>query len=166
MDVQQIIPLPDVEEYQVQVREKAQKGRQARTSGADFTRFDVQIDDEAHLSMWKRNAIFLICKRICENGSSPDEIAALFDWRSNRVWYSVDGVVDTSEFKRLASEQTSSGGPHFDHRRWFCGDGELLQANGKTYAFSSQWGGENWHRAMNLLKERYPQFKIGFSPAS
>src|SRR5258707_160061 len=59
VDVQQIIPLPDVEEYQVQVREKAQKERQARTSGADFTRFDVQFDGEAHASMWKRNAIFL-----------------------------------------------------------------------------------------------------------
>ena len=28
------------------------------------------------------------------------------------------------------------------------------------------WGGKGWHRAMNLLKEKYPQFKIDFSPAS
>jgi len=46
VDVQQIIPLPEAEEYQVQFREKSQKERQARASNADFTRFDVQIGDE------------------------------------------------------------------------------------------------------------------------
>jgi hypothetical protein len=166
VDVQQIIPLPEAAEYQVQVREKARKERLARTSGADFTRFDVQIDEERHPSMAKRNAIFRICRRLSEKGINPDDIAALFDWRSNRIWYSVEGVVDAPEFQRLAPEKASSGvGPSFDPRRWFCEDGELVQANGKTYAFSNQWGGESWHKAMNILKDKYPQFKIEFSPA-
>ncbi|MFQ5784420.1 MAG: hypothetical protein ACE5H8_06300 [Alphaproteobacteria bacterium] len=167
VDVQQIIPLPEAADYQFQLREKARKERQARTTGADFTRFDIQIDDERHSSMWKRNAIFLICKRLCEKGINPDEIAALFDWRSDhRIWYSVDGVVDVLEFEKLASEKATSGGPRFSRRRWFCGDGELIHANGKTYAFSNQWGGQNWHRAMDHLKEKYHQFKIDFSAAS
>ena len=165
VDVQQIIPLPEAAAYQVKVREKARKERQDRASNADYTRFDIQIGDEAHQSMWKRNAIFLICKHLCEKGVNPDEITALFDDRK-RVWYSVDGVVDASEFERLASEKASSSGGSFDRRRWFCGDDELVQANGKTYAFSNQWGGKTWHRAMGLIKEKYPQFKIDFSPAS
>jgi hypothetical protein len=78
----------------------------------------------------------------------------------------VDGAVDAQEFKRLASEKSSTGGPNFDSRRWFLGEGELVDANGKTYAFSNQWGGEYWHRARNLLKEAYPRFKIDFSPSS
>jgi hypothetical protein len=28
------------------------------------------------------------------------------------------------------------------------------------------WGGKNWHRAMDLLKEKYSSFKIEFSPTS
>ncbi len=132
----------------------------------DFTRFDVQIGDEAHPLMWKRNAIFFICKHLCEKGVNPDEITALFDWRPNRVWYSVDGVVDASEFEKLASEKASSGGGSYSRRRWFCRDGELVHANEKTYAFSNQWGGQSWHKAMGLLKEKYPQFKIDFSAAS
>jgi hypothetical protein len=59
-----------------------------------------------------------------------------------------------------------SAGGNFSRRRWFCEDGELVKVNGKTYAFSNQWGGENWHRAMNLLKEKYAQFKIDFSPTT
>lgn len=166
VDVQQIIPLPEATEYQVQVREKARKEREARTSGADFTRFDIEVGGERHLSQWKRNAIFVISKHLCESGIDPGEIATLFDWRSNRVWYSVDGAVGASEFEGLAHENAASGGPNFDPRRWHCGDGELVQVNGKTYAFSKQWGGENWHKAMNLLKEAYPQFQIQFSPTS
>ncbi len=164
VDVQQIIPLPEVAEYQVQVREKARKERQARISGADFTRFDIQIADERHSSMWKRNAIFVVCKHLSEKGVNPDEIAALFDWRStHRTWRAAEGEVDASEFVRLASDEATAVGWSFNPRRWFCDDGELVHANGKTYAFSNQWSGENWHRAMNLLKEKYPQFGIDFS---
>lgn len=166
VDVQQIIPLPEAANYQFQVREKAQKVRQANARNADFTRFNVQIGNEEHSSTSKRNAIFLICKHLCVKGINPDEIAALFDWCANRVWYSVDGLVDVSEFERLASEKASSVGPIFDRRRWFCGDGQLVQASGKTYAFSNQWGGGGWHRAMNLLREKYPQFEIDYSEAS
>jgi hypothetical protein len=159
VDVQQIIPLPEAEEYRVQFREKIQKERQARASNADFTRFDVQIGEEDHKAMWKRNAIFLICKSLCEKGISPEEIAGLFDWRGN-VWFSVDGTLDAPAFKKQASEKG------FDQRRWFWEDDELVHANGRSYAFSNQWGGPTWHRAMTLLKEQYPQYKITFSATS
>jgi hypothetical protein len=166
VDVQQIIPPPEAADYQVQIREKRGQERQARTSNVDFTRFNIQIEGEQHLAEWKRNAIFLICKRLCERDVNPDEITSLFDWRTNRVWYSLNGDVDALEFEKRATELALSGGASYDRRRWFCEDDELVRANGKTYAFSNQWGGSSWHRAMNLLKEKYSQFKIDFSPAS
>jgi hypothetical protein len=130
--------LPEVEEYQIQVREKVQKERQARTSNVDFTKFDVRIGEEIHQSMWKRNAISLLCRRVCEKGIDPAEIAAAFDWRSNRVWCVVDGAVNAADFRRRAAEQVSAAGVPFDHRRWSCDDDELLHLKGKTYALSSQ----------------------------
>jgi hypothetical protein len=45
-------------------------------------------------------------------------------------------------------------------------DGELFHANGKIYAFSKMWDGKNWHRAVNLLKEKYLQSNTEFSPPS
>lgn len=165
VDVQQIVPLPEAADYQVQVREKAQKERAARVSHADFTRFDVRIGEETHKSVWKRNALYLICKRLIENGVNPEEIAALFTWRNNAL-YSVEGTVSSSEFAKLADAKAQDGGPTFDQPRWFCDEGELFRVNGKTYSFSKMWGGKNWYRAMNLLKENYPQFKIEFSPTA
>jgi hypothetical protein len=66
----------------------------------------------------------------------------------------------------LALAKAAAGGLRFDPPRWYCEEGELFHANGKTYAFSKMWGGKHWHMAMNLLKEKYPQFKIEFSPTS
>ena len=166
VDVQQIVPLPEAADYQFQVREKVQKERQARASNIDFTRFNIRIGDVAQSSMWKRNAIFLVCKQLCQSGVSPDEIAALFEWRPNRVWYCVEGQLDAHEFDRLASVKGSIEGASYNRRRWFAEASDLIHSNGKTYAFSNQWGGPNWHRAMKLLKERYPQFQIDFSPVS
>jgi len=166
VDVQQIIPLPEVAEFQVQIREKVRKEREARSTGADFTRYNIQIDGEQHPSMWKRNAIFLICKRLCARSVSPEAIASLFPWRANRVWYSVDGTVTASEFATLAEAKAKSGGGSFSHRRFFTEDGDLIHANGRTYAFSDQWGGEGWRDAMTALKEAYPQFNIDFTPVT
>ena len=165
VDVQQIIPLPEAADYQFQVREKIRKEREARVGAADFTRFDVRIGDDIFPSMWKRNAVFLICKRLCDTGTRPDEITDLFDFRS-RVWYSVDGTVDAPEFERRAIEKAASGGPNFHRNRWFCEDDKLVRADGKTYAFSNQWGGPEWRRAMEVLKEKYLKLRIDFSPAS
>lgn len=165
VDVQQIIPPPEATEYQIKIREKREQERQARTSNIDFTRYDVCIEGEKYVSQWKRNAIFLVCKHLCDRGINPDEIKSYFDWRSNRVWFAIEGdVVDVSEFQKVALERAAADGQTFQSRRWFCDDGELVRANGKTYAFSNQWGGANWHRAMNMLKEKYPQFQIEFCP--
>jgi hypothetical protein len=166
MDVQQIIPLPEAAEYQVQVREKSRKERLARVGGADFTRYDLTIDGETHGIQWKRNAIYLACRKLCDIGVAPDEISALFDWRANRVWYPISGSHEASEFQRLASENADAGGPAFDPRRWFSENNELVRFGGYTYAFSKMWGGDGWHRAMKLLRETYPRLRLEYVPAT
>lgn len=163
VDVQQIIPLPEVQEYQVQIRDKVRKEREARTGGVDTTRFDIRIEDKQLPAMWKRNAIMFICKHLCEKGVSPTEIANLLSWR--RIWYSVDGLVDSTEFKTDAVAKAARTGTTFDARRWFCNDEELCRADGTTHAFSNQWGGPDWHKAMRALKEHYTEFNIDFVPA-
>lgn len=164
VDVQQIIPLPEAAEFQIQIREKVQKEREARTTNQDFTKYDIQIDGEQHPSMSKRNAIFLICKRLCERSIAPEDVASRFKRRSDRAWYYVDGNVNASEFAIRAAEKRATQGRKFDPGRYFCEDNELVHSNNKTYAFSSQWGGEIWLESMAALKEGFPEFKIDFKP--
>jgi len=111
-------------------------------------------------------AIFRICKHLCDKGINPEELTQLFSWRPTRVWHPVPGQVNSDQYIELSSAQARDKGYPFNPGRWYCDNDELVKANGKTYAFSNQWGGETWHRAMALLKESYPQFEIDFHPST
>ena len=119
VDVQQIIPLTEAVEYQVKVREKARKKREARSVGADYTRYDLTLGDQKF----------------------------------------------TDEFKRRASEARTNQGRRFDKKRFFCDEGELVQVNGHTYAFSNQWGNLEWQQVMTNLRDAFPDHRIAFSPS-
>ncbi|MDZ4379916.1 MAG: hypothetical protein U0942_01080 [Parvibaculum sp.] len=166
VDVQQIIPLPEAAEYQVQVREKARKEREARSSGADFTRFDLTLADNRYPGEPKRRVIFLTCAYLCDQGVQPEKIAELCEGRTNRVWYSVEGEVSKEQFLRLAEEASAAGGKKFSQSRFYCEDSELVRRDGRTYAFSNQWGGTDWFAAMNKIKQTYKNYSIDFAPES
>lgn len=102
VDVQQIIPLPEAAEYQVQVREKARKEREARASRADFTRYDVTLGAQKYFAETKRWALYLVFRHLVESGLDPEALAAHCGRRSGRALYAVDGEVDRDEFMRLA----------------------------------------------------------------
>lgn len=164
VDFQQIIPLPEAAEYQVQVREKARKEREARTSGAGFTRYDVTLGAQKYFAETKRWALYLVFRHLVESGLDPEALAAHCGRRSGRALYAVDGEVDRDEFMRLADIAMSAGGRKFRPNRFFCSEDEVIRRNGRTFAFSNQWGGDAWMEAMSGLRDAHPDRKITFTP--
>ncbi len=163
LDVQQIIPLPEAVDYQVQVREKTQRERQAREYSNDFTRFDVTVDGEVHTALWKRGAILLVVRKLVTDGTDPQKITDALEQPAQRLWRVVEGEVDAATFRTRASEESRQGGT-FDSRRWFCGDDELIHFGSRTYAFSNQWGGASWHEAMKRIVAAFPKSVIKYEP--
>jgi hypothetical protein len=141
LDIQQVLPLKEAEQYQVRVREKEREVRRARESERDLTKYDVMLDGVIHARQAKRNAIFLAVRHLCSKGRSPEELAKAALWRENQVWRSTAGEVDSVEFVRRVAEERMRKGRVFRPRRWFCGEGELIRMRGRTYALSNQWGG-------------------------
>lgn len=139
LDVQQTIPLPEAAEYQVQVRNKVQEERAARTNERDYTRYDVTIGGIVHPSLPKRHTMLRIVTRLVELGVSPEEIAQVLP-EGDRRWRWVEGSVDSKAFRSMALTKSQAEGKSFAERRWFLADDELIQANGRTYAFHNQWG--------------------------
>lgn len=164
VDVQQIIPLPEAAEYQVQVREKARKEREARTSGADFTRYDVSLGAKKYLAETKRRALYLVFRHLADSDLDPEELVKLCGRRAGRALYAVDDEVSHGEFLRLAEIATTAGGRKFRPTRFFCSDEELIRRNGRTFAFSNQWGGDDWLQAMSGLRDAHPEKDITFTP--
>ncbi len=165
LDVQQLIPLPEAEEYRVQIKVKQQRERQARKFNPDFTKYDVTVNGNTKERLPKRGAIFAVVRHLCELGHSPEEIGAAVPWKRNSMFRAVDGKVDVKEFLRNAEADAKSEGRSFEARRFYCAADELILANGKTYAFSNQWGSRTTE-AIDLILAAFPDAEIEYSASS
>jgi hypothetical protein len=154
INAEQVIPLPEADEYQVKVREKNRVEQVSRRSARDFTKHDVIIDGVVTERLNKRNSIFLVTKTLADRGVSVDQIDEVVSWRPN-MWRQVEGEVDSETFCEIALKAAKADGPAFDSRRWFVADDQLIRQNGRTYALSNQWGSKTGE-AMRRLIEAFP----------
>ena len=144
-------------DHQVQVAEKKRKDPVVRVT------YDVSLgEDRTHKRQSKREAIFLMFRYLVENGVAPQKIAELWGTRGTWAFASVDGEVEGDEFRSLATKATREG-RKFDAPRFFCDEGELVHFEGRTYAFSNQWGEPDWRRAMDKLCEAFQDQGIEFA---
>ena len=72
-----------------------------------------------------------------------------------------DGELSEDEFAQRLIAEAADGGKSFDGRRNFCADGELIIHDGKTYAFTNQWGHRTL-KAMDQLLEAFPDQPISY----
>jgi hypothetical protein len=164
LDVQQVIPLPEAAEYQVQVGVKSRQERIARESSKDFTKYDVTLYDVTATRLAKRNAIFAIVKRLCDHGVTPEAIVDVIPWRKQRLFRVAVGQLEPEEFTAAVQTEREAEGQPFRPKRWFCAEDQLIYSVGKTYAFSNQWG-VRWHEAMTNLINAFPEAKISYRPS-
>lgn len=160
VDIQKIIPLPEAEQYQVQLREKQQRERIARKTSRDHTKFDVTVNGELHEHLAKRVAIFTVVRAFAKAGHSPDAISAAVPWRQS-MFRVANGSFTVEQFIADQTAIAVSGGRSFDERRYFCVDDELIHHDGKTYAFTNQWG-RHTIRAIDNLIAAFPDVKISY----
>jgi len=167
LDVQQVIPLPEAADYQVQVKNKKREERKSRQSNIDFTRFDVWVGGERYPQQWKRNALLIVVKHLVKNGITPEKLhETLYPIKRNRSFFDIVGEVeDVEEFSRIAEREAEKNGKRFDPRRWHLKEGDLFPKEGKTYAFTDQWG-RDFHDAMKLLQECFPEIDLKWSPST
>ncbi len=160
LDVQQVIPLPEVEEFQIQVKEKAQRERQTRSDGRDMTRFDVEVLGEKYPNLPKRIAILRVVQALVQSGHAPEEISSAVDDKFyNQDFRGAAGDLNEQDFIEAVQQSHKTFSPH----RWFTADNELLHHGGQTYALSNQWGKDWWTPAMKALAKNFPEAKIQWS---
>jgi len=139
IDVQQVIPLPEAEEYQVRIRAKVRAERAARSQSRDFTKYDITLGDITLERLPKRRAIFHVIKYLCGAGVNPEAIRALIPWRLNAM-RCVDGTLNSQEFENALAAQLVADGRKPQTKRFFIDDDELIHANSRTYAVTKMWG--------------------------
>jgi hypothetical protein len=159
VDVQQVIPLPEAEDYRVRIKEKQQRERAARKFSPDLTKYDVTINGQTHARLSKRAAIYAVVKFLCDSGIAPEKVAAQVPGRENRMFRSADGALDMAAFVQHMRQEEERGGKRFEERRFYCADDELIHAAGRTYTFTNQWGLDCINAIQNLI-QAFPDHRI------
>ncbi|MDH5634090.1 MAG: hypothetical protein OEZ10_14045 [Gammaproteobacteria bacterium] len=158
LDIQQVIPLPEAEDYQVKIRDKTRLEKVSRSQGRDLSKYDVTVGEAVFENMPKRGAIFTIVKYLCDQGIDPEELLGKITWR-NDVFCVFDGQLDNPSFVDALTKHMHSKGKQVRLKRYFIEDDELIYANGKTYAFNKLWSTRT-NEAMDILISTYSDKKI------
>ena len=161
IDVQQIIPLPEAEQYQIKIREKKAVERTSRIQNRDFTRFDITVGEKTIPDLPKRRAIFEVIRHLCEQGVDPEAIRRALPSKGNAL-RCVEGDLNAEAFESALAAQFVGEGNKPATRRYFIDDDELIHANGKTYSVTKMWGSSTVP-SMDTLIERFPGYGIAYA---
>lgn len=162
LHVEQVLPLPEAQDYVVGVREK--KRSEARTQERDLTRFDVEIDGEVFADLAKRQAILRVARRLCSRGAAPETLAELAGRSFSSMWRGADGDLSGDQLAVILEAEANAGGPAFEARRWFLQDDLLVRFGSKTWTFTKMWG-ERTEEIMRTWLEEYPEAGIRITRA-
>jgi hypothetical protein len=162
LDIQQVLPLPESTEYQIRLRKKAAEERNTQASGADWTRYDLEIGGKLYPKLYKRNLFLTVVRSLTDQGKSVLELQQILPARK---FVGVAGKVTGDEFRSVVSGMTTQSGAAYDPRRYYFDDSDLFFSDGKTWALSNQW---SIHYIPNLdqLIAKYPDAKITYSIAA
>lgn len=137
VNVEQIIPLPEAERFQVGVRAKRAQQKIEKVSNRDTRRRDIVIEGQSYESVTKRLIVFLVVAAAMERGADIEKIRALM--HSNK-WLVLDGNLDGGTVTSTMTELMAQRGVKFRVHKYYLQDDQIFHANGKTYILSNQWG--------------------------
>lgn len=136
LNIEQIIPLPEAEEYQVKVREQAEAQRAAARSSRDMTRYQFRGDIYN-----KRNLVLAVVTHYVNTHpeATLEQLREVFpDW--------IHGSYGVVAPKDKAIEKGA--------KRYFLNDDQILRTgDGYTIAVCNQWGIGNISLILDIAKK-------------
>jgi hypothetical protein len=156
LDVQQIIPLPEAGDFQVQIRQKQREVRAAAEQASDWTRYDVMSDEGERQGLYKREVVLTAVRQLDARGHTPEEIEKA---AGRRLFEVAEGTVDGEAFKtELATRRPNDP---VAPKRFFVRNDQLFHADGKTYALTNQWSKTSMETLLNVFFAKFGDY--GFS---
>lgn len=157
LDIQQVIPLPEAADYQVQLRKKGAARDRARRDTRDFTRYHIVVDGNELPDENKRNAIRVMVQELAAKGVKLSEIEGRL---ASSKFQSLEGLLTPDEVR----ETLATLNPHEKRQRWFADQPFLDESTGKTYVLSKEWGHKTGAQ-LRRLSEAFPEAKVSFREA-
>ncbi len=132
LDVQQVIPLPEATDYQVQIRQKQALEKATAATNHDLTKFTV-TDAAGHTTepLPKRRAALAMVKAVIAAGVHPETLTSVL---ADSRYKAVPGLHDPSSLPGAFA----SAHPKAEGERWWLTD--PLPGQADTYVLTKMWG--------------------------
>ncbi|MFT5603433.1 MAG: hypothetical protein ACI9G5_000384 [Paracoccaceae bacterium] len=148
LSADQIIPLPEAEAYQIEVRQKRREERVSRTHRKDRSRLTVTYQGDVYKTNFRKSDIGYLTVRLLESRNLIDE--AVFEWlREDRSC--------AFQLLKRQEEMTDTERKYSKYRHQ--NDPELHHA-GQAYYVARNWGINNFRRFIERVHERFPGIVI------
>jgi hypothetical protein len=154
LNVEQVIPLPEAEEFTVRLRRREAATRGATTTTRDYTRYVVRTREGSSQSLNKRQAVLHMVEAVHAGGATPTMIETAIPGR----FFAVDGTLEGDDLEGAFLAVY----PNANLRRWFVDS--PLHHSGQTWVISNQWG-TNTEPALAALAGLVPDSGIEFEVA-
>lgn len=153
LDVEQIIPLPEAADFQVQIQKKQREVRASAEQGSDWTRYNITLDGHVQQKLYKREVMLAAVSRLISLHKSPIEIEASI---GRKVFEEAAGNVGTATFEAelIARHPKDTK----IAKRFFIQEDQLFHLNEKTYALTTQWSKDSMESALAGLKARFGEY--------
>jgi hypothetical protein len=161
VDIQQLLPLPEAADYQIQLRKKAAEERKTQEGGSDWTRYDLIVGIEKFSNLYKRQLFLTAIRALVKKGISVSELQQIIPARK---FLGVSGKLEGNEFRKSVSEMKTLTGSAYDFRRFYADDEDLFFSDGKTWALSNQWS-ISFLPQLDQLIEKYQQAQMRYATA-
>ena len=109
LDVQTVIPIPEIVDYQVRIREKKQKERESRKSTRGFTKYDVDIAGEHFAAQSKRGMMFRLISMILANDGTPHQVMDAIPWRKKPLFEVLDDELNAEQVRETITKDDVGG---------------------------------------------------------
>lgn len=152
LDIEQVIPLPQTVDYQIQIGKKAQQQKRVREGGADWTRYQIVIDGEPGPPLRKRQAMLTMIRTLHQKGVGLDAISKHLPPSRLRV------IPARLEDSTAIEEALRAQGVN-EPERYFL-DAPFTQ-DGKTYVLSKMWG-RGTVPVLSTLRDAFAETGVSF----
>jgi hypothetical protein len=160
VDIQQVIPLPEAEAYQVQMKQKNRLEKVARRQSRDLTKYTVEVDGETFANLPKRRAILKFVRGLYESGIDPQDIKDALA-SQKRVFRVLEGELAAGELIEKLTNQQRTEGKEPNPKRWFIDDDEVMRNKGMTFVLTKMWG-SGTEAALSVLAEKFPDANVKY----
>jgi hypothetical protein len=153
LDVQQIIPLPEAADYQIQIRQKQREARTVAEQSSDWTRYDVTTEGGEQGRLYKREVMLEAVRQLLRRGVSPKEIAGI---AGRHIFEIIDGRADSATVQaELTRRRPNDAGAA---RRYFIREDQLFHVEDKTYVLTNQWSKSTMETTLGAFSAKFGNY--------